>query len=705
MKTNKYFRSSRSVKRRIFCLLFLFLIINLRSLYSQYPSNYQYTLLPSRIIDELIGASSGDLAMLHINEMAAYSRPRKDIEFENAPMEINYVTGKLKEYGIRNYGVEKVGRTETWRGIEGSLWEVSPGISKIADYNELPEMLAEGSISADVKASLLWAGEGLSSFFDANPANIKGKIVLTSGNIWTVHSRALKAGASGTISYYSNRSIFDPAQIPDVGISGGGFGFMITPREGQLLRDRLLRHEEIVVHAKVVAKNEGLDLQVPQCIIKGSDTTAGEIIFTAHLFEGYVKMGANDNISGSAVLLEIAHILNDLIKEGRIPVPARSIRFLWVPEFSGTIPWVNSHPEIVSNALCNINLDMVGLRLRDSKSFFYLHRSGYSTSHFVNDVMESYYRYVGETNSEGITDDLGRHGFKRRIVSPTGTDDPFYYKISSQHGSSDNAVFSDWGIGVPAVKMITWPDNYYHSSEDNPDKCDPTQLRRAIFIAAAGAYTMASADDAMAIRILSEMYAGSCTRMGIQMAKASDMIWNANGETMKSVYKRAAYNLEGFIMAEKSAMETIMQISGKPDVITTLDDSKEKLDDLLQIQLSALRELMTTRSKELAVSPADLKPDSPEAGASKIIPVPTQKALTMGCEGYYQFISALSPDFLKENSYSAIVNTSEAAGLADGKRNLLQIKKMVDAEFERESPLKDIINYYRVLKEAGLMNY
>jgi hypothetical protein len=216
---------------------------------------------------------------------------------------------------------------------------------------------------------------------------------------------------------------------------------------------------------------------------------------------------------------------------------------------------------------------------------------------------------------------------------------------------------------------------------------------------------MASADDAMAIRILSEMYAGSCTRMGIQMAKSSDMIWNATVETMRSVYKRASYNIEGFIMGEKSAMEKIRQISEKPQVISTLRNRKDKLDDLLQIQLSALRELMITKSKELSVSPVDLKPDDLEADALRIIPVPTEKARTMGYDGDYRYISALSSEFRNKNSYQGIVNTSEAAGMADGNRNLLQIKKMVDVQFERESPLLDIINYFRVLKEAGLMRF
>jgi hypothetical protein len=397
--------------------------------------------------------------------------------------------------------------------------------------------------------------------------------------------------------------------------------------------------------------------------------------------------------------------MHDLIGAGKIPKPVRNIRFLWVPEFSGTIPWANLHRDIIRKALCDINLDMVGLRLRDNKSFMYLHRSGYSTAHFVNDVMESYYRYVGETNSEGITDDLGRRGFTRRIVSPTGTDDPFYYKISSMHGSSDNAVFNDWGIGVPGVKMITWPDNYYHTSEDTPDKCDPTQLRRAIIIAAAGAYTMASADDAMTIRIISEMYSGACSRLGIQMAKSSDMILKATAETIKSASRRALYNIEGFFMAEKSAMEKIRQISEKPDVINVLNNRKGKLDNLLQIQFSALSDLIMTRSKELSVTAVEVKPDDLETVALKIIPVKSEEALTMGFGGDYRYISALSADFRNRNPYNDIVSTNEVAGLADGKRNLLQIKKMVDSEFERESPLNEIINYFRVLKAAGLMRF
>jgi aminopeptidase YwaD len=690
---------------RSFFLIIVSVIAGSITVNSQYPVNYQYTLLPLKQIDEIIGASSGDLAMNHINELAGYNRPRSDEEFRSYPAESKYVMQVLRQNGLDNFKIENFGKTNTWRGVEGTLWEVSPGISKIADFKDLPPMLAEGSVTSDVTAQLIWAGEGQPSFFESNVAQVKGKIVFTSGSLGAVHSRAMRAGALGTISFYSPRPLVDPLQIPNSGIRGGGFGFLLPPREAQYLRDRLLRRENITVRAKVIAKSEQLDLHVPQCVIQGTDTTAGEIIFTAHLYEGYVKMGANDNASGAAVLLEVSHLLDKLIKEGKLEKPKRNIRFLWVPEFSGTIPWVNAHLDIVKKAVCDINLDMVGLMLRDSKSFMYLHRSGYSNTGIVNDVMESYYRFVGETNVTGITDELGRRDFSRRIVSPTGSEDPFYYKISSLHGSSDNAVFNDWSIGVPGVKMITWPDDFYHTSEDSPDKCDPTQLRRIIFIAAAASYTMASADAEMAFRILAEMYAGANTRVGIQLGKASDMIWNATAETMKSVYKRAVYNIEGVVLGEKAAMDKVGMISDAPEVLPMINNRKEKLDALLQIHVAALKDLMNSRAKELSIAPASLTPDDAEKLAVKIVPVPTGRAKTLKYGGYSEFIRAVPAEFIGSNRYTGLVNNSETAGLADGKRNLLQIKKMVDAQFERESPLPDIVNYYTVLKEAGLMKF
>lgn len=702
----KYILRRYRIRKITFVYFLLSASLSITSLLSgQYPVNYQYTLLPERIIDEIAGASSGELAFRHIVELAPYTQPRYDNEFSGNLRETDYILRKLREYGLK-HSLDIVGKTRTWRGVEGSLWEISPNREKLADFLEVPEMLVEGSQPADIQAQLLWVGDGSPVHFEMNRDEIKGKIVVTSASPYSVHARAMNAGAAGTVSFYSPRPLSDPLQIPNETIRGtGGFAFLLPPREGVILRDRLLRGERITVKAKVSSKTEQVNLQVPWCVIQGKDTTAGEIIITAHLFEGYIKMGANDNMSGSAVILEAAHVLSDLIKTGKLKQPERTIRFLWVPEFSGTIPWVNLNLQKTKKALCNINLDMVGLNLRANKSFFCLHRSGFSTAHYVNDVLENYFRYVGETNVEGITDWLDRRGFSKRLVAPTGTDDPFYYRILSLHGSSDNAVFNDWSINIPGVKLITWPDTYYHSSEDNPDKCDPTQLRRAVFITAAAAYTIASADSEMALRILTEMYAGASVRMGIQMAKAADMISGSDSKNLPEVYRRAIFNLEGVSMAEKAAMEKIKQLSVNQVVLNMIALRQQGVEALLQLHLSALRETMVAKASLLGIPAIVPPPGEKEKKAVKIVPAPTEKAMTMGYGAERTYLSSLPEQFLSKHPYGRLVNTSEAAGLANGKRNLLQIKKMVDAQFETESPLEDIINYFEVLKEAGLMKY
>jgi len=120
------------------------------------------------------------------------------------------------------------------------------------------------------------------------------------------------------------------------------------------------------------------------------------------MFEGYVKQGANDNMSGSATILEEARTLHALIESGRIPRPKRTIRFIWGPEFSGIGEWVRTHPEIMDRTLCNINMDMVGEWLSKNQTFFCLMRTTFGNAHYINDVMENYYRYVGEGNRERI---------------------------------------------------------------------------------------------------------------------------------------------------------------------------------------------------------------------------------------------------------------------------------------------------------------
>jgi hypothetical protein len=670
------------------------------------------SLLPSSTVLNLIGESSGERAMNHIIEMAGYIHDRPAGEYSGQFFETSYIMNKLNEYGLDGVKLNTYPGGTTWDGISATLWEVKPLISKLADYGDLPAVLASGSSDADVTAELVWVGEGRTE--DIEKAGVEGKIAVTSGSISMVHNSAVAKGALGVISYNSPRPMEVPLAIPITGIGSrrGGesntrFGFFLPPREGELLRNRLLSGEKITVHAAVKTQNLDYDLEVPECIIKGTDQNAGEVIFSAHLFEGFVKMGANDDLSGCAAILEIARTINTLINDGRLERPKRTIRFIWAPEFSGTGPWVTANRELMKKTLCNINLDMVGLWLKNSQSFLCMHRTTYGNPHYINDVMENYFNYAGLGNRSGLAISPGREGYVRRIVSPTGTDDPFYYAIDDHYGASDHEVFNDWGVQVPGIMMITWPDNYYHTSQDIADKCDPTQLKRVCFIGAAAAYTIANADDKMALKISGEVFGNSSARIGKQVQRAISTIDIATVDNFESTYKLAKGYIEASIINEKATLLSTTELAADQKTFgTSLLKMTSSVDGEGKAALASFDSYAEVKARSLGSAGIAFKQTGAESKAKTIIPRSTSLVTENGYRGQSQIISKLDPSV--RNKYPITgrgLDTQELGRLCDGKNSALDIKKLLDAQMKNgETELQDVINYIYILKEAGLVN-
>ena len=285
-----------------------------------------WTLLPQDQMDEIIGEASGETAWNTILETGGYNQDRPAEEYTGTFYEAQYILEQLKKYGLPGAEIVRFPGGKTWDGIKGELWEIEPKRQKLASYQDLRAMLASGSTTADVKAQLVWVGRGTED--EIKSAEVEGKIVVTEGRLSTVHNSAcMKHGALGIISMQSSRPYFDPLQIPWGGLRSfrqdadnqPKFGFYLPIREGALLKNRLLRGEKITVHAQVESKMESYEIQDVICHIPGTEPNADEVIFSAHLFEGYTKQGANDNKSGSATILEVACVLHTLIEEGDSP--------------------------------------------------------------------------------------------------------------------------------------------------------------------------------------------------------------------------------------------------------------------------------------------------------------------------------------------------------------------------------------------------
>ena len=104
------------------------------------------------------------------------------------------------------------------------------------------------------------------------------------------------------------------------------------------------------VHAVVKATEYDAPMNVVVATIPGDGSTNEEFHFTAHLFEGIAKQGANDNCGGPATQLEAGRAWIAMIKErpaaeaeadGALPVGARDQRHARVP--------AEAHPDLAAS--------------------------------------------------------------------------------------------------------------------------------------------------------------------------------------------------------------------------------------------------------------------------------------------------------------------------------------------------------------------
>ena len=709
------YREERRMNTRVlFAFVLLLLMCSVSS--AQMTPWLYWTLLPEEQMDYIIGEASGEEAWHTIVETAGYVRDRRSDEYAGTFVESQYIYDQLKLYGLPGAEIVRFPGGSTWDGIKGELWEISPNRKKIASYRDMAAMLASGSVDTDLEAELAWVGQGTKE--EITKAGVEGKIVVTEGNLSSVYKEACtNQGALGIVAISTAGADWDPLQMSFRGIrsrrstdeeSTPKFGFQLPRREGKFLKARLLRDEKITVHAVVEARTENYEMQDVICHIPGTDPDAEEIIFSAHLYEGYIKQGANDNKSGSAGILEVARVLHTLIEDGKLPRPKRTIRFLWGPEFSGTGPWVKANKDIMDKTLCNINMDMVGEWLSKHQSFMCLMRTTFGNPHYINDVMENYYRFVGEGNRERIQNRSGVERVPHRIVSPSGADEPFYYSIETHYGASDHEVFNDWSVGVPGVMMIAWPDKWYHLSGDNADKADPTQLKRIAIIAAASAYTIANADDNMAIKIAGETASNGSRRLGHQFVVGLEILNKAESETLVQTYKKARLPVEMAMINEKETLDSILELaSNKTAVGQYIKQMQKTIDTIGKSHLSALQTHMVAVANRLGVKPVRIQLSELEKRAAKIFPKPLALVKNGGYRAYRDLIDQVPEEQKVKYPYGrdGIASTSELQCLINGKRSALEIRNMLDVQYSRKSHLESVVNYLQVLKLAGLISF
>jgi len=681
---------------------FLFiLILPLCFILSQQRSPVPETLLPLEVIEEIINESSGDLALQNEIFLTAVNRNRLPEEYLKGYFESEFVLKKLKEYGIEQAEIVELPTRskETWDAEMGELWLMKPEKRKIADLKEIAASLCSGSSTIDVSSELVYVGSGeRQSFYEGK--DIKGKIVLVNGSPERARRLAVeKYEALGLIGYASSHPEFDRDEVGWNSIRPSEkekktFAFLVSERTGQNLRDLLERGVKVEVRAVSKTQMVPYKEEMVAALLKGKDYPEEELVFTAHLFEGFAKQGANDNASGCVAILETARVIKKLVDEGKIPPLKRSIRFLFVPEISGTIAYIQKFPEIAKRFFANINEDMVGEGLIKNNSYFRLIAAPCSLPTCLTDVLSAFVEWVGATQ------EMMDQAVLKPIVSPSGSRDPFYYSIDPYSGGSDHIVFVDGGVRVPANFFNVWPDMWYHTSGDTPDKSDTTQLKRAVFLSVAGAVFLANAGSVEVEKMIAETSTRALSRIGQDKSKAEKMILKAETKNIHSAYKEARNIIEQAYLREVGALSSIkFFIKADSKLENYLAMRVKKFSESRLSLLNDVDEIYKYRCLKERINAQKPALTQDEIRLSQLVPARTEKM-----RGFFDFMK-----FAEERAkykdlptYNLRAAESEVRNFIDGKKSILEIRNAASAEFGPIS-LKDVENYINVLEKTGFV--
>jgi hypothetical protein len=573
------------------------------------------TLLSHDQMTAIINEVSGERAMHNVLEQVPYQFVRPPSEYQGHFREAEAVARLAKEYGFSNVTIEDYPTGQTYQPTVGELWMTAPKSVKIYDFHDIPETLASTNANGDISGDLINVGQGTAADFEGK--DVKGKFVLSlaPNGLAAIYNRAVEAGAIGVVGISAigagDRAVDYPTEVvwTTVNAKPGTAAWAVSPRVARELETQLNRGQKVTIRSITKSEQVPNKQELVHAEIPGDGSTTQEVAIGGHLFESYIKQGANDDNSGCAMTLEVGRAYLKLIAEGKLPRPKRTINFQWVQEISGTNAWFNAHPEKAKVIIGDLNFDMEAIRLSLSRSFWVLQRTPDTFPSYINDVAQSFLEYVAEITRERVRFRANGYGPAQAVDSPNGSQDAFYIKVDKHYGSSDHVTYMQHGI--PAVIIATWPDMWYHSSQDTPDKEDPTQYKRAAVVATGALVALSTGTDDEASRILSENLGRGLARMGESDTKGLSYMADAtDAASLMNGYKEAKIAILHQAEVEKGV------VNSASILWTNVDNGKQKT--------AAFAPLIDQRASDLLKEvSAAYKLDAAQRGVPATDPVTT----------------------------------------------------------------------------------
>jgi aminopeptidase YwaD len=178
--------------------------------------------------------------------------------------------------------------------------------------------------------------------------------------------------------------------------------------------------------------------------------------------------------------METIRTLHKLIAEGELSQPELGIRFLMMPEMTGTYAYFAQHPERVNTTIAALNLDMVGADQSKGGGPLCIEQPPLATPTFV----DRYAFAILESISQEAANFTGTTNYST-----------YHYLQTRFSGGSDHYIVSDPSIGIPCPMIIQWPDKHYHTTTDTPFNLDTAILEKVGVLSTLYVYGLANGGE------------------------------------------------------------------------------------------------------------------------------------------------------------------------------------------------------------------
>jgi hypothetical protein len=406
----------------------------------------------------------------------------------------DYMVEKLQEYGLENVHKEKF-TIPGWIRESSELCVIEPRIKKI-DCIALP-MSCKGAVEAE----LIYLGAGPIEIYEKQRKDIEGKIVMVNSSNPSdmtrylhrseKYQRSVLAGAVGWI-FMNHYPAYGP---PTGGVSPIVPAVGVSYEDGMYLARILERKGKVKLKLETKCKNLDVDTWNVVADLKGTSESDEWLVYGAH-YEGHdISVGALDDATGAAIVMELARTLN---KE-RLNLK-NNLRFILFGAeeigLFGSRAYCENHQDFMKKIRLMMNFDSAG---RAGRQGFCLH---------------------GWPNLEPL--------FKE-IISEIGTDLPLWSRVGPY---SDHWPFLLVGVitatmGDPDEASKRAGRGFGHTKYDTVDKVDLRAMRECAGNAAVVAFKILNMDDwaypqrsqVVINKIVKEAGIHDTVRLGIQLKK------------------------------------------------------------------------------------------------------------------------------------------------------------------------------------------